>query len=115
MSPSTVAVADDQELITHRTRRQLCTVLNRAGSIPIPRLAARIADRLATGSATSTEQLRIALRHNHLPRLAERGLVRYARGGETVTLPDRVSFEDGDDDLVTYATVDDPVAPDSGG
>lgn len=108
MSPPTAAAADGQEVITHRVRQQLCAVLDRTESIAISKLAARIADSVAVQVADGTEQVRITLRHNHLPRLADRGLIRYAPGDERVSIPERVSFETGAEDRVTYAAIDKP-------
>src|SRR6056297_952482 len=102
MSSPRVATVDDSELLTHRDRRQLCSILVEGGPLSISVLAERLADRAGGGGAfDDPAAARLALRHNHLPNLRDRGIVDYEPAGEFVSITDQVTFEVDDADLVT--------------
>ncbi|ELZ08960.1 hypothetical protein C479_12569 [Halovivax asiaticus JCM 14624] len=99
-SPRWPAV-DSSELLTHGDRRRLCSILAASGSLPISVLAERLVDRAGGSTFDDPTAARIALRHNHLPRLRDRGIVDYEPGDEFVSITDQVTFEADDADLVT--------------
>lgn len=67
------------DLLSSVVRRELITTLHESGSVPRSRLTEMLASAEADGDADedSRRRMRIALHHNHLPKLAEAGLVNY--------------------------------------
>ncbi|MFC3957905.1 DUF7344 domain-containing protein [Halovivax cerinus] len=104
MSLPPVQAVDDSELLTHRDRRQLCAILAASGPLPISVLAERLVERAGSRSFDDPTAARVALCHNHLPRLRDRGIVDYEPGDETVCISDRITFEVDEADLVTVVS-----------
>ena len=78
-------------LANEQRRFVLYLLAERGGTAPLDELAALVS---GYGADSSTEQglpcvAHRRLYHNHLPRLAEHGLVEYDRDDEAVTLTDR--------------------------
>lgn len=71
------------DLLADPVRRGIVTALRGTESVSRDRLVATLAS-----DEDAHEQLRIALHHNHLPKLADAGLVTY--DDETVTATDRI-------------------------
>ncbi|WP_115864564.1 DUF7344 domain-containing protein [Halorussus litoreus] len=84
------------DLLGNPVRRNLLAILRESSSIERDRLTATLAaeagDATGFGASEGTEEarhrMRIALHHNHLPRLADAGLVTYDE--ETVTATNRL-------------------------
>lgn len=75
-------------LLADRRRRILVETLHDVGTaLSIERLAERIADReYGRSTAADLRIVRLALTHNHLPRLEDLGIVSYDRDERTVSL-----------------------------
>lgn len=72
------------DLLSSSVRRAIITVLRESNSITRERLTATLAGSDADDdSVAARRRIRIALHHNHLPKLAEAGLITY--DDETVT------------------------------
>lgn len=67
------------DLLSSAVRRELVTVLHESGPVARSRLTERLAAAEADGDADEElrRRTRISLHHNHLPRLADAGLVNY--------------------------------------
>ncbi|WP_247729168.1 DUF7344 domain-containing protein [Halovivax limisalsi] len=123
------ATVDDRSLVLNRVRSGICRILDEEGSIRIPALARRLADRRAenfaaggdaaarragddpdTGDAArrhdpdsgdvaahrpefpadAIDRLSIALHHDHLPNLADRGVLEYRPDAGRVSMQNDV-------------------------
>lgn len=79
------------DILSSPVRRNVIAILHDSGPITRTELAARLADAMddAAGAeaarGASPRQLRISLHHNHLPRLADAGVVEYDDDGVTAT------------------------------
>ncbi|UPV74920.1 hypothetical protein M0R89_02360 [Halorussus limi] len=84
-NPEHVSLETTFDLLGSAVRRTLVRVLDESGTVTRDDLTERVASVEADGPADerARRQVRIALHHNHLPRLAEAGLVVY--DDETVT------------------------------
>lgn len=73
------------DLLSSSVRRAIVRVLRESNSVTRERLTARLAGSEANDddSVAERRRIRIALHHNHLPKLAEAGLITY--DDETVT------------------------------
>lgn len=79
------------DLLSHRYRCHVLDLLTEADrSHSLTEMATAIADRerdaSADGARTRTDGIRIALYHNHLPRLADSGLIAFERDRKTARL-----------------------------
>lgn len=74
------------DLLGDEYRRAIVALLDEEGSVPRERLPNRLLDRGGPDEETLTRRrLRIALHHNHLPRLADAGVVTYDEEVVTAT------------------------------
>ena len=74
------------DLLSSSVRRNIVATLHESGPITRPELTAALADKEdddADASADAQRRMRIALHHNHLPRLADAGVIEY--DDDTVT------------------------------
>jgi hypothetical protein len=76
------------DLFRSSVRREIVAILHESGSIGHDRLTETLAMSEADADEDARRQIRIALYHNHLPRLAEAELVVY--DDETVTPTNRL-------------------------
>lgn len=77
------------DLLRSPVRRDVIAILHETNSIARDRLTARVAGpRDGDGSEDDRRRTRVALHHNHLPRLADAGLITYDE--ETVTATNRL-------------------------
>ncbi|MFC4447812.1 DUF7344 domain-containing protein [Halorussus aquaticus] len=93
------------DLLSNPVREAIISALHESETVERERLAERLTTDTDEGARRRT---RIALHHNHLPRLADAGLLVY--DGETVTatsrletVVDRVAALDETDDSLTRA------------
>lgn len=91
-SPPSTPVDSLSELLADPHRRAALTCLaGRRAPVGLHALARQVLDSLgsarADSSAVDVERLAIALHHNHLPRLADSGLVEYDVERRTVRIP----------------------------
>lgn len=100
------------DLLSHEARRAVVAVLCGTDSISRRRLTERVAGRLADPGAglgdrptdrTDRYRIRIALHHNHLPRLADAGAIEYD--------DERVLTTSEFEDLVSYVKPVEPNLP----
>ncbi|WP_276278901.1 DUF7344 domain-containing protein [Halorussus caseinilyticus] len=70
------------DLLSNEHRRLVVAALDETGPVSRRQLTTELLARLETGDSdrTTRRQLRIALHHNHLPRLADAGVVKYDDG-----------------------------------
>jgi hypothetical protein len=75
------------DLLSSSVRRAIITTLRESNSVTRERLTAILADSEANddGSVDARRRIRIALHHNHLPKLAEAGLITYDDESVTAT------------------------------
>ncbi|UPV74410.1 hypothetical protein M0R89_17990 [Halorussus limi] len=100
------------DLLSNEYRRAVVALLDEEGSVPRDKLTARLLARGVGVSAeddrTNRRQLRIALHHNHLPRLADAGVV--TDDGEAITpteeLADLAAWLDESSHVAPTATTD---------
>ena len=75
------------DILSHQHRRTILTLLAETPTLTRDELTTQLADAVTDTASQSTlehrRQLRIALHHNHLPRLTDAGLIEYE--GDTVT------------------------------
>lgn len=91
-SPPTTPVDSLSELLEDPHRRAALTCLaGRRAPVGLHALARQLLETLgspsAEGSPVDIERMAIALHHNHLPRLADGGLVEYDVDRRTVRVP----------------------------
>ncbi|WP_139231130.1 DUF7344 domain-containing protein [Halostagnicola kamekurae] len=91
-TPSTMPSFTD---VANRYRRQTLSILAEEQPLDVSELASRIAARSpdgASGEPTDAQvrSARVALYHVHLPKLADSGLISYARESGEVTVPAEV-------------------------
>lgn len=72
------------DILSSPVRRNVIAILHDSAPITRPELTAKLADAMGDAGATarsprktSRRQLRISLHHNHLPRLADAGVIEY--------------------------------------
>lgn len=91
------------DLSSHEHRRAIVAILDETSPISRNRLTERVADRLDDSQSGQTRihsarttrcRIRIALHHNHLPRLAEAGVVEYDDERGVVRLADSPGVAD---------------------
>lgn len=90
-SATTGELGETFDLLTHPYRRHMLYYLRtHSEAVAIDTLAAMLANELAGPSATAgrdtTEDIEVALRHMHLPKLADADLITFAQDGESVEL-----------------------------
>lgn len=93
------------DLLSSSVRRTLVVTLRESGTVGRDELTETLAAAEADGGEDARRRIRIALHHNHLPRLADAGLVVY--DDETVTPTNRLealagkitNFDEGDKPL----------------
>ncbi|WP_418286026.1 DUF7344 domain-containing protein [Halorubrum sp. DTA46] len=88
-SSNTASLGETFDLLTHPYRRYVLYYLRTHSEVvAIDTLTAMLANELEDPSATAandtTERIEIALHHMHLPKLADAGLITFARGGQSV-------------------------------
>ncbi len=97
------------DLLGNEYRRAIVALLHEEGSVPRERLPSRLLDHgVPDEDARTRRRLRIALDQNHLPRLADAGVLRY--DDETVTATEETaavaSWLDDPDVRAPTATTD---------
>ncbi|WP_128475906.1 DUF7344 domain-containing protein [Halorussus pelagicus] len=80
------------DLLSNEYRRAIVALLDERGSVPREQLPSLLLPRDGSDEDDETDrrQLRIALHHNHLPRLVDAGVV--ADDGETVIATEKLAF-----------------------
>ncbi|WIV66281.1 DUF7344 domain-containing protein [Natrialbaceae archaeon AArc-T1-2] len=93
-------------LLADRRRRYLLWILHERDAVDVEELSSRIATREAEPTQPNTDDRRqrveISLHHNHLPRLADHGVIEYDAERGTVSATSRL------DELAS--TIERPVA-----
>lgn len=69
--------ADRERCADERRRLTLEVLANRVGPIGLEELAAAVADRAGFDGSAAVERVALELHHDHLPRLADRGVLDY--------------------------------------
>ncbi|UPW00447.1 hypothetical protein M0R88_18330 [Halorussus gelatinilyticus] len=97
------------DLLSNEYRRAIVALLDEEGSVPRERLPRRLLARgVGPDDDRTRRRLRIALHHNHLPRLADAGVLTY--DDEAVTATAKVaavaSWLDGSNHTPTTARSD---------
>ena len=87
----TGSLGETFDLLTHPYRRYVLYHLRTHSEVvAIDTLTAMLADELEgpseTAGSDTTEHIEIALRHMHLPKLADAGLITFARDGQSIEL-----------------------------
>lgn len=76
------------DLLSSSVRRTIIATLHESGTVARTRLTERLASAEADGGEAARRRMRIALHHNHLPRLEDAGLIDY--DDEEVTPTERL-------------------------
>ncbi|WP_137284965.1 DUF7344 domain-containing protein [Halorussus salinisoli] len=107
-NPETMNRNTTFDLLSSPVRREIIVTLHESEAVDWDRLTEAVATAETDTDKDARRQIRIALHHNHLPRLAEAGLVVY--DDETVTattrldtVADEIARFDGAGEALTQA------------
>lgn len=90
-SSNTVGLDETFDVLAHSHRRYVLYYLRTNGEgVALDTLAAMLANELegpsATGTSDTTEHIEVTLRHTHLPKLADAGLITFDADTNSVEL-----------------------------